>query len=92
MTELYRQLTRYYSDHRMWAGLTRHGLDEDEYRWSDGTLVDFFYWSNGEPNDHMDQESCVTFFPDNGILLMVEVVNSLSLCQFICRGKRIECN
>ncbi|CAG0901943.1 unnamed protein product, partial [Darwinula stevensoni] len=59
-------LTRYYRDDRMWAGLTGHGLAEDEYRWSDMTLVDFFYWSSGEPNDHEDQESCISFFPDNG--------------------------
>ncbi|XP_077993991.1 macrophage mannose receptor 1-like [Glandiceps talaboti] len=41
----------------MWIGLS-DTVDEGQYRWTDGTVVDFYKWAPGEPNGG-DQENCV---------------------------------
>ena len=41
-----------------WIGLNRL-TTEGSHEWSDTSAVDFVNWADGEPNDSMNQESCV---------------------------------
>ncbi|XP_029976704.1 ladderlectin-like [Salarias fasciatus] len=41
-----------------WIGLTDHH-ENSKWMWSDGSRVDFVFWSPGEPSNHGGQESCV---------------------------------
>ncbi|XP_048736074.2 macrophage mannose receptor 1-like isoform X1 [Ostrea edulis] len=40
----------------LWIGLVRS--QNDGFRWTDATPVDFTRWSPGEPNDHLGLEGC----------------------------------
>ena len=33
------------------------------YRWSDGTYVDYTYWDQNQPDDYAGQEACVEMEP-----------------------------
>jgi hypothetical protein len=56
-----------YSDNHFFIGLNRFGLtgQQDEFRWSDSTPLDWVNWARNEPNNYNDQESCVTIFNHN---------------------------
>ena len=41
-----------------WIGLNRL-TTEGDHEWSDSSAFDFVNWAQGEPNDFMNQESCV---------------------------------
>uniref|UniRef100_A0A3P9IWG7 Mannose receptor, C type 1b n=1 Tax=Oryzias latipes TaxID=8090 RepID=A0A3P9IWG7_ORYLA len=45
---------------RAWIGLSAPNLDLG-YLWSDGSPVNFQHWSNGEPNNKNNIESCTEF-------------------------------
>ncbi len=45
----------------LWIGLTELA-DKGDYKWSDGTLMDFNKWNAGEPNDWQGAESCVEMY------------------------------
>ena len=37
-------------NHRMWIGLSDI-TNNNQFRWADGTAVDFTYWASDEPNE-----------------------------------------
>ena len=39
---------------------------DDGHEWVDGTAMDFKYWRQGEPNDALGQESCVSISAGDG--------------------------
>jgi len=51
---------------RYWIGLSEYGAIGGEYTWSDGTVVDYVYWSPGEPNDSGGIEQCVVVYKGQG--------------------------
>ena len=48
-----------------WIGLNRLTVS-DGHEWSDKSPLEFYNWRDGEPNDALGQESCVSLFPFDG--------------------------
>ncbi|KAK1876878.1 Macrophage mannose receptor 1 [Dissostichus eleginoides] len=45
-----------YSTKYMWIGLIRNPTDADKWTWSGGAEVSTFFWANGQPNKHLNED------------------------------------
>jgi len=67
-----------------WTGLNRLSTD-GQHEWSDGSSADYFHWGEGEPNNAMGQESCVSIGGYGG--LWNDEMCSISQ-GFVCKKPR----
>ena len=88
-----------------WLGLQRDEANNNIFKWNDGSIVDsvFTRWSQGEPNNHGNDEKCVEYSYLNGLWNDVKCDQERGLacekgkhctnlflapCLLICRNKK----
>eukprot|EP00954_Amorphochlora_amoebiformis_P017354 1318615-Amorphochlora_amoeboformis.AAC.2 len=55
--------SKYYR--RMWIGLTDQETEGD-FRWTDGSVLNFTHWDDGEPNNWFSSEHCAELLGPSG--------------------------